>query len=97
MAEEKIFADGFSFKRNENAPDFVVGRVSIKVEDAVAFMKQNAKNGWVNLDVKQARSGNYYMELDTFEPKSKSNDQPKSKPSKAPAPAPAEDDDDIPF
>jgi hypothetical protein len=97
MAEEKIFADGFSFKRNENAPDFVVGRVSIKIEDAVAFMRQHEKNGWVNLDVKQARSGNYYMELDTFEPKSKSNDQPKSKPSKAPAPAPAEDDDDIPF
>ena len=97
MAEEKIFADGFAFKRNENAPDFVVGRVSIKIEDAVAFMRQHEKNGWVNLDVKQARSGNYYMELDTFEPKSKSNDQPKSMPSKAPAPAPADDDDDIPF
>lgn len=92
MAEEKIFADGFSFKRNENAPDFVVGRVSIKVEDAVAFMKQNAKNGWVNLDVKQARSGNYYMELDTFEPKGSG---------KASAPAKSaaskEEDDDIPF
>ena len=25
MAEEKIFADGFSFKRNDNAPEFVVG------------------------------------------------------------------------
>jgi hypothetical protein len=90
MAEEKIFADGFSFKRNENAPDFVVGRVSIKVEDAVAFMKQNAKNGWVNLDVKQARSGNYYMELDTFEPKGG------SKPS-APAKADPVEDDDTPF
>lgn len=33
--KEKIFADGFSFKRNENAPDFVVGRMSVKVEDAV--------------------------------------------------------------
>jgi len=92
MAEEKIFADGFSFKRNENAPDFVVGRVSIKVEDAVAFMKQNAKNGWVNLDVKQARSGNYYMELDTFEPKGSGK---ASAPAKSDAPA--EEDDDIPF
>jgi len=96
MAEEKIFADGFSFKRNENAPDFVVGRVSIKIEDAVAFMKQHEKNGWVNLDVKQARSGSYYIELDTFEPKGRGGDA-KSKPSKAPAPAPAEEDDDIPF
>jgi len=31
--EEKIFADGFSFKRNEKAPDFVVGRLSIKADD----------------------------------------------------------------
>ena len=67
--DEKIFADGFVFKRNENAPDFVVGRISIKVDDAVAFIKQHQKNGWVNLGVKQARSGNYYMELDTFEAK----------------------------
>ena len=67
MAEEKIFADGFVFKRNENAPDFVVGRISIKVEEAIAFIKQHQKNGWVNLGVKTARSGNYYIDLDTFE------------------------------
>jgi hypothetical protein len=71
MAEEKIFADGFSFKRQENAPDFVVGRLSIKVEDATAFMKTNQKDGWVNLNVKTARSGNHYLELDTYEPKKK--------------------------
>lgn len=67
--EEKIFADGFSFKRNEKAPDFVVGRLSMKVDDAIAFMKENEKKGWVNLSIKTARSGNYYLELDTFEPK----------------------------
>jgi hypothetical protein len=66
---EKIFADGFLFKRNEKAPDFVVGRLSIKVEDAIAFMHQHQKNGWVNLGVKTARSGNYYIDLDTFEAK----------------------------
>lgn len=70
MADEKIFADGFLFKRNEKAPDFVVGRLSIKVEDAIAFMKQHEKGGWVNLGVKTARSGNYYIDLDTFEAKS---------------------------
>ena len=31
--KDKIFADGFSFKTRENQPDFVVGRLSIKVED----------------------------------------------------------------
>lgn len=78
MAEEKIFADGFSFKRNNNAPDFVVGKMSIKMDEAVAFIKANAKNGWVNLDIKQAKGGNYYCELDTWEAKQKA--QPKAEP-----------------
>jgi hypothetical protein len=69
--EEKIFADGFVFKRNEKAPEFVIGRMSIKVDEAIAFIKANEKSGWVNLQVKQARTGNYYVELDTFEAKSK--------------------------
>ena len=72
MSQEKVFADGFSFKRNENAPDFVVGRLAIKVEDAVAFMKENQKNGWVNISIKYGRSGNPYCELDNFEPSSMS-------------------------
>jgi len=80
MAEEKIFADGFSFKRQENAPDFVVGRLSIKVEDAAAFLKTNQKDGWVNLNVKTARSGNHYLELDTYEPKKKTAQAETSKP-----------------
>jgi hypothetical protein len=69
MSDEKIFADGFSFKRQENAPDFVVGRQSIKVDEAIAFLKQHVKNGWVNIDIKQAKSGKYYCELDTWEAK----------------------------
>ena len=69
MANEKIFATGFSFNRNANSPDFVVGKQSIKVDEAVAFLQANQKNGWVNLDVKQAKGGNYYLELDTWEAK----------------------------
>jgi hypothetical protein len=48
--KERVFAEGFSFKRNESAPDYVVGRLSLKVDDAVAFIKKHANtNGWVNL------------------------------------------------
>lgn len=98
--EEKIFADGFIFKRNEKAPEFVIGRMSIKVDDAVAFLKQHEDKGWVNLGVKQARSGNYYIELDTFKPKSddsavdKYNNAKKASPQQAQA---EEGDDDLPF
>lgn len=64
--QEKIFADGFIFKRNPKAPSFVIGRVSMKVEEAINFLKTHEKNGWVNVDIKEARSGNHYIELDTF-------------------------------
>ncbi len=79
MAEDKVFADGFSFKRRENAPDFVVGNVNVKVDDAIAFLKENNKNGWCNLNVNQARSGNYYVELDTWEPKEKGSQKETAK------------------
>ena len=65
--KEKIFADGFSFSTRENQPDFVVGRVSVKLEDAIPFLKKHAsEKGWVNLNVLVGRSGNPYVELDTF-------------------------------
>lgn len=90
MSQEKIFADGFVFKRNEKAPDFVIGSMSVKVEEATAFLRNNAKNGWVNLQVKTSQGGKYYVELDTFEPKAQQ--------SPAPAVATAESTDpDLPF
>ena len=96
--DEKIFAEGFSFKRNEKAPDFVVGRLSLKVDEALAFIRDHQKNGWVNLNIKTARSGNHYVELDTYEPTTQQT------PTKA-APKPLakvvlpepEDDGELPF
>jgi hypothetical protein len=101
--QEKIFADGFIFKRNEKAPDFVVGRLSIKLEDAIAFMRQHEKGGWVNLNVKTARSGNYYIDLDTFQANDSSNKESavdkyveKTEKKKA-QPVQEEEEDDLPF
>ena len=105
--EEKIFADGFSFKRNEKAPDFVVGRLSMKVDEAVAFVRQHEKGGWVNLNIKTARSGNHYVELDTYEPTAQSGMKPQSEkqatpkqkapPSGADNLVEPEDDEELPF
>ncbi len=67
--ENKIFADGFIFKRPDNTPDFIVGKVSVKVDEAIKFLKTHTKNGWVNMGIKRAKSGKFYMELDTWEPK----------------------------
>lgn len=67
MANDKIFANGFLFKRSDKAPSFVVGNISVKIDEAIPFLEQYAKNGWVNLKVNQAQSGKYYFELDTWE------------------------------
>lgn len=74
--KEKVFADGFRFERRDNAPEFVVGRMSIKVDEAITFLKSNEKRGWVNLNILTGRSGNPYVELDTFEPKGSTNTAP---------------------
>ena len=98
--DEKIFANGFSFKRNEKAPDFVVGRMSMKVEEAAAFLRQHEKNGWVNLNIKNAKSGNYYVELDTYEPTTTAKPQAETKsvPAKVKkAPLIVESEDELPF
>lgn len=71
MADEKVFADGFIFKRNNNAPDFVVGRMSIKIDDAIKFMTDHQSNGWVNIDIKKSQAGKFYAELDNWQPTQK--------------------------
>ncbi len=91
---EKIFAEGIIFKRNDNAPDFVIGGMSIKVSEFVPFLQANAKNDWTNLQVKKSQNGKMYVELDTFEPKPQGGSQPASQP--APAQAPAQQED-LPF
>jgi hypothetical protein len=99
--DEKIFADGFSFKRNEKAPEFVIGRLSMRVDEAVAFIKQHERNGWVNLNIKTARSGNHYVELDTYEAPTEQStkgkpEAPKAKPKAAPVKS-SENDEELPF
>lgn len=75
--KEKIFAGGFIFKRkNEKAPEFVKGHISIKVEEAVKFIQTHDNKGWVNLDLKESQGGKLYLELNTFVPKAQDNSQP---------------------
>lgn len=68
---EKIFAKGFSVKRRDTAPDFHVCRLSCKVDDAIKFLNEHSKAGYVNINVTKAKSGSFYCELDTYEPKQK--------------------------
>lgn len=84
--QDVIFADGFSFKRKDSAPEFVIGRLSIKKDEAIKMIEENSKNGWLNIDVKKSKSGNYYCQVDTWVP----SEAPSSENN-------ASDDDEPPF
>ena len=68
---EKQFAKGFIFKRpREGAPDFVKGSMSIKVEEAITFLRETAKGEWVNLDLLASKDGSkLYFTVNDWKPK----------------------------
>lgn len=65
---EKIFAEGIYWKeKHANAPSFILGEVSFKVEDAIKFLKQYKNDkGYANLTLKVGKSGKRYLELNTY-------------------------------
>ena len=66
---DKVFANGIIFKeKNDNAPDFVLGSLSIAKESFLEFL-DTQPDGWVNLSIKRAKSGKPYIELDTWKKK----------------------------
>jgi len=76
MSEEKIFADGIRFQEpGPNAPTFVRGKISVKIDDFIQFLQNNVKNGWVNLDIKKSKKGTLYLELNTWQKGDKNKTQ----------------------
>jgi hypothetical protein len=83
MAKEEIeFVDGLLVKPpHAKAPDFVKANIAIKVEDLGKWLrgKYKAGNEWVNIDVKEAKSGKWYAAVSTFKPKAKDETKPAGK------------------
>ena len=99
MSNDKIFPDGVFFKKpHENAPDFVKGSLSLKMEGLIEFAKKYHKDGWLNLDLLEARNGKYYASLNTFVPKASSSpgEPPAQEAPEAPPPS-GDFEDDIPW
>lgn len=75
MAKEEIeFVEGLIVKApNPKAPDFVKASIAIKVEDLGKWLRAKYKAGdeWVNIDVKEAKSGKWYAAVSTYKPKEK--------------------------
>jgi len=85
------FVNGLIVKApHERAPDFVKASISIKVSDLTAWLGQQTGD-WVNADIKVAKSGRWYVAVNTY----KKDDPGAYKPAKATNKS--DPDDQIPF
>ena len=69
MANDIQFVDGLIVKApHPKAPDYVKAQISIKVEDLGKWLREKYKAGeeWVNIDVKEAKSGKWYAAVSTY-------------------------------
>ncbi len=68
MANEMEFIEGFFAKApHANAPDFVKAKVNIKREDLLQWLSTR-QDEWINIDIKEARSGKWYASVDNWQP-----------------------------
>ena len=66
---EKEFVDGLIVKPpHESAPSFVKCSISIKRKDLGNWLRRKPDD-WINLDVKVAKSGKWYAEVNDWKPK----------------------------
>ena len=63
---DQTFVDGLIVK---DAPvDFIVAKLSFKVDEIKAFLDANNSNGWVNADIKISQGGKMYAALNNWKP-----------------------------
>jgi hypothetical protein len=68
--KSKEFIDGFFAK--EPKRDFIKCSISIKKDDFTNWYKkqlQNKEDDWINIDVKEGKSGKWYAQVNTWKPK----------------------------
>jgi len=99
---ENKFVDGFFVKApRAGAPDFVKGSVSLKREEFMRWVSSQ-EGEWINLDVKEGKSGKWYAQVNDWKPNGGNMPQMPTfnSPAAAPLPAYGELDsglEDIPF
>ena len=103
MSDQMEFIDGlFAKAPHPNAPDFVKAKISIKREELINWLN-NRSDEWVNIDVKEGRTGKWYASVDNWkhDPAMAGNSQPFESTGNSPEfisnTSEQEFDDDIPF
>lgn len=101
---EKVFAEGIYWdKPHENAPDFVLGRISINPNKLIPWLEAQKPNeaGYIKVSVLTSKSsGKPYCELDTWEPNQQRDSQQQQRNAAQAAAAPTSNEDfsdEIPF
>ena len=94
MQDQIEFIDGlFAKAPHPNAPDFIKANISIKREEMLNWLSSRSDE-WINIDVKEARSGKWYAAVDNWQPNAAAAPAAVA----GPPPPPEEDfEDDIPF
>ena len=89
MSKEVVFAEGIGFAGpRPKAPEYIKGRVWVRVKQFVEFLENNdhIHDGYLNLELKESKSGKLYLAVDTWKP---TKDETKEYTGKV--------DDDLPF
>lgn len=74
---EKIFVTGLFFKKpSPKAPDFIIGSLSAKREELIAFLMLQTGE-WTNMSIKESKGGKIYIELDQWKPAENSKKESK--------------------
>jgi len=93
--DDKVFVDGMMAKPGPDGEEFkwVKAKLSIKLDEFGAWVAAQKKADpsieWLNIEVKEGRSGKWYAERNMWKP---SADQPARQPAQKPVP-----NDDIPW
>ena len=71
MTTDKNFVDGMRFTDpRERAPKFIRGHISVNVPKFLEYASANQDaRGWLNIDIKESKSGTLYLELNVWKPR----------------------------
>ena len=74
---DKKFSEGLYF--NASDKDFIEMRIGINKKQLAVWLKKELSNPdeWINVDVKKAKNGKLYGEINTYNPKDKLGSQDK--------------------
>lgn len=76
MSDDKVFVEGMMAKQpDDGAPDFVKLKLSLKLDEFGVWVASQKKADpeleWINIEIKEGRSGKWYAERNMWKPDAK--------------------------